>query len=376
MKYDYLVVGAGLSGCVVAERIASQLNRRVLLVEKRDHIGGNCYDFYNDDGILIHKYGPHWFHTNSAVVFRYLSQFTRWRFHDHKVRSCVNGKLFPFPINLCTVNELYGMDLKRPAELQAFFDSVRIEQFGSPRNAEEVIISQIGWDLYNKFFLNYTIKQWAIHPINLEASVTARIPVRLNEDDRYFTDTYQGVPENGYTEMFNKMISSKLITVLMKTDFTEIIDQISFDKMIYTGSIDGYFDHMFGILPYRSLRFEHTTFDMEYFQPYQQINYPNDFDFTRVIEWKHATGQKHPKTTITKEFPCHEDGTNEKLYPVMTRDNLELYNRYKAEAHKLRTVKFCGRLAEYKYYNMDQVVARALSIFEKEIKHENVWAKL
>ncbi|HTF16473.1 MAG TPA: UDP-galactopyranose mutase [Chryseolinea sp.] len=372
MSYDYLVVGAGLSGCVFAERIASQLNKSVLIVDTRDHVGGNCYDYYNSDGILIHKYGPHWFHTNDKRVFEYLSQFTTWRRHDHKVRSFVEGKLYPFPINMDTVNSLYGLNLTTTEAVESFYDSVKIKEITAPRNAEESIIRQVGWDLYNKFYRNYTTKQWGMSPTQLEGSVTSRIPVRSNNDDRYFTDTFQGVPESGYTSMFEEMISSNKIAVALRTDYKTIVDSVSFKKMIYTGSIDYYFDYRFGALPYRSLQFEHQTLDMEYFQAYQQINYPNDFAFTRIVEWKHATGQQHRKTTITKEYPCPHDTSNDKLYPILTKENLQVLAKYKVEAAKLKNVQFCGRLAEYTYYNMDQVVARVLSIFEKQTKPEHV----
>jgi UDP-galactopyranose mutase len=372
MEYDYLIVGAGLSGCVFAERISSQLNKNVLIVDTRDHIGGNCYDFHNDDGILVHKYGPHWFHTNDKNIFDYLSQFTTWRHHDHKVRSFIAGQLLPFPINRDTINQLYNLDLKTSQDVEEFYNSVRVKEITIPRNSEEVIISQVGWDLYDKFYRNYTIKQWALNPTHLEASITSRIPIRTNDDDRYFCDLYQGVPEDGYTALFKRMMASKNIRVVLQTDYKKIMKSVTFKKMIFTGSIDYYFDYKFGILPYRSLRFEHQTLDMEYYQPYQQINYPNDYDYTRIVEWKHATGQKHPKTTITKEYPCQQDASNEKLYPIITRENLDKLKKYKAEAAKIKNVIFCGRLAEYRYYNMDQVVGRVLSIFEREFKPEPV----
>lgn len=365
MKYDYIIAGAGLCGCVLAERLASQLNKTVLIVEQRDHIGGNCYDFYNADGLLVHKYGPHWFHTNDSRVFQYLSQFTKWRFHEHRVRSSVEGKLLPFPINQETINRLYGLSLKTAQDTQEFYDSVRIKGIVQPANAEEMIVSRVGWDLYNKFYRNYTVKQWGMDPKCLVPSVTARIPVRLDTDDRYFTDRFQGLPENGYLNLFNEMLSSKNIKCVLNTDFKDIMHSIQSNKTIYTGSIDHYFDYRFGVLPYRSLRFEHETLNTEYFQSFQQINYPNSFDFTRIVEWKHATGNKGFKTTITREYPCRHDQTNEKLYPIATKKNLGIVRKYEQEAAKLKDVIFCGRLAEYKYYNMDQVVARALSIFKR-----------
>ena len=365
MKYDYLIVGAGFSGNVLAERLASQLDKKVLIVEKRDHIGGNAYDYYNEEGLLVHKYGPHWFHTNSKYVFDYLSQFTEWRFHEHRVRSCVYGKLYPIPINMDTINQLYGLNLKTPEEVEAYLDSVR-EPIEHPTNAEEWVLSRVGKDLYEKFFKGYTLKHWGIHPQNLAASVTARIPVRFNCDDRYFSDTYQGLPRHSYARMFENMLNHKNITVLLNTDYRSIQNDIIFDKMIYTGPIDEFFEYNFGTLPYRSVRFEHEAIKKEYYQPFQQINYPNTYDYSRIIEVKHASGQKHEKTVITKEFPCDPaENNNEKYYPIPNEENRKLYHRYREEAQKLKNVIFCGRLADYQYYNMDQVVARALHVFEK-----------
>ena len=365
--FDYLIVGAGFSGSVLAERIATQLNRKVLIVDKRDHIGGNAYDYYNDHGILMHKYGPHWFHTNDKPVFDYLSGFTDWHFHFHRVRSYVDGMLVPIPINRDTLQLLYGMNMQSANEVQDFYDSVKVS-INSPTNSEEMITSQVGKELFNKFFKGYTIKQWGIEPKDLAASVTGRIPVRTNRDDRYFTDTYQGLPKHGYTEMFKKMLSNRNISIMLQTDYRTIIDQVRYHKMIYTGPIDSFFDYEFGKLPYRSLRFEHETFNQEKFQDFQQINYPNEYDFTRIVEWKHATGQKSDFTTISREYSLAADKGMEKYYPIPREENHRIFNRYKEEANKLENVIFCGRLADYKYYNMDQVVARALNIFEKKIK--------
>ncbi len=365
--FDYLIVGAGFSGSVLAERIACQLNKTVLLVDRRDHIGGNAYDGYNDAGILYHKYGPHWFHTNDKKVFDHLSRFTDWRFHYHRVRSSVDGLLVPFPVNRDTLNILYGLKLESPEGVQSFYDQVK-KEIKNPANSEEMVISQIGVPLYEKFFKGYTIKQWDIQPKDLAASVTARIPVRTNGDDRYFTDTYQGVPKNGYTELFKKMLAHSNISVLLQTDYRKIINEVSFRKMIYTGPIDSFFDYRFGKLPYRSLRFEHETLNQEKYQDYQQINYPNEYDFTRIVEWKHATGQKSAQTTITREYSLAAEGDQEKYYPIPRSDNHDLFNKYKHEADKLDEVLFCGRLADYKYYNMDQVIARALMLFDQKIK--------
>jgi UDP-galactopyranose mutase len=368
MNYDIVIVGAGLCGCVFAERFATQMHKRVLIIEKRNHIGGNCYDYYNTDGILVHKYGPHWFHTNDSEIFSYLSQFTNWRMHEHIVKSCVDGNLYPFPVNVDTLQMLYDVDLRTEAEVEAFYENVRVKEILHAKNAEEAIVGRIGWDLYNKFFKNYTIKQWNLHPTMLDASVTSRIPVRYDNDPRYFTDKYQAIPDGGYTKMIHNIINDKNITVVLETDYKEIVPRLTFDQMIYTGSPDHFFDYKFGKLPYRSLRFEHETLSVEYYQSCQQVNYPNDHEFTRIIEWKHATGQRSSSTTITREYPVANDDSNEKLYPIPTIRNQEIFNKYKQAAAQLTKVRFCGRLGDYRYYNMDQVVGRALSIFSKEFQ--------
>lgn len=364
--YDYLVVGAGFSGSVIAERISSVLHKRVMVVDKRDHIGGNAYDYHNSEGILVHKYGPHWFHTKDRKVFDYLSMFTEWRYHYHRVKTYVDGLLLPFPINMDTINKLYGMNLQSPKEVQRYLDSVK-EKIENPQNAEEMVISLVGRDLYDKFYRNYTKKQWDLEPKELSASITARIPVRTNRDDRYFSDTYQGIPKYGYTELFRRMLLQKNVHLLLQTDYRDVVDEIKFNTLIYTGPIDEYFDYAHGRLSYRSLRFEHESFDQEYYQVAQQINYPNDYDYTRIIEWKHATGQKHHRTTITREYPLAAQDDLEKYYPILTNSNSEIFRRYTREAEKLKSVHFCGRLADFRYYNMDQVVARALTLFEKVI---------
>jgi UDP-galactopyranose mutase len=357
--FDFLIVGAGFAGCVLAERIASRFDRKVLIVEKRDHIGGNCFDFYNEDGLLVHKYGPHYFRTNNKKVFDYLSQFTQWRYHQYRILAFVNGQLLPLPINLDTVNNLYGLKLSS-FELEEFFEKVR-EPVEKIRTSEDIVIAQVGRELYEMFFKNYTKKQWGLDPSELDASVCARIPVRTNRDGRYFNDKYQAMPKHGYSEMFRKLISHPNIHLLLKTDYKEILDLVPFNKMIYTGPIDEFFDHKFGRLPYRSLRFEFETLDQECYQPVSQVNYPNDYDFTRIVEIKHATGQRHQKTTIVREYPLEK---GDPYYPIPREENQLLYERYKKEADKLKDVYFIGRLANYRYHNMDEVVALALELFE------------
>jgi len=357
--FDYLIVGAGFAGSVLAERLASTENKKILLVDKRNHIGGNAYDYYNEDGILIHKYGPHIFHTNSKDVFNYLSRFTEWRNYQHKVLACVDGQQVPIPINLTTINELYGLNLSAD-EVEEFFAS-RAENVQQVRTSEDVVVKAVGRELYEKFFKGYTKKQWDLDPSQLDASVTARVPTRTNKDDRYFTDTYQAMPLHGYTKMFEKMLDHPNIKIMLNTDYHEIVDEVAYSKMIFTGPVDEYFDYCYGKLPYRSLKFKFETLDQEQFQRTGTINYPNDYAFTRITEFKHLTGQKHAKTSLVYEFPKAE---GDPYYPIPRPENAELYKKYQELASKTGTY-FVGRLATYKYYNMDQVVAQALSTFKK-----------
>ena len=358
--FDYLIVGAGFAGSVLAERLATRSNKRVLIIDKRPHIAGNAFDHYNEEGILVHKYGPHIFHTNSKDVFDYLSQFTEWRSYEHRVLASVDGQLVPIPINLDTINKLYGLNLTS-FELEDWFESVA-EQVPVIRTSEDVVVSKVGRELYEKFFRNYTRKQWGMDPSELDKSVTSRVPTRTNRDNRYFTDTYQAMPLHGFTAMFEKMLAHPNIKVMLNTDYKEIIDVIPFKEMIFTGPVDEYFDYKFGKLPYRSLDFKHETLNTETFLPTAVVNYPNEQAYTRITEFKYLTGQKHPKTSVVYEFP-QADG--DPYYPVPRPENAELYNKYKKLADQTPNVHFVGRLATYKYYNMDQVVAQALTLYKK-----------
>jgi UDP-galactopyranose mutase len=360
--FDYLVVGAGFAGSVLAERLAAGSGKKVLIVDKRPHIGGNAYDEYDDNGILIHKYGPHIFHTNSRDVFEYLSRFTEWRQYQHRVRASVDGQLVPIPINLDTINQLYGTTFNS-FQLQEFFDSVA-EPREAIRTSEDVIISKVGRELYEKFFRNYTRKQWGLDPSELDSTVIARIPVRTNRDDRYFTDTYQAMPLHGYTRMFQRMLSHPNIKVMLNTDYHEIEGSIPYSQVVFTGPIDEYFDFRFGKLPYRSLEFKFETINTARHQEVAVVNYPNDYAFTRVTEIKHITGQDHPKTTLVAEYPRAE---GDPYYPVPRPENAALYKRYQELASATEGVTFVGRLATYKYYNMDQVVAQALATYSKMV---------
>jgi len=358
--FDYLVVGAGFAGSVIAERLASQSGKKVLIVDRRTHIGGNAYDHHNDAGLLIHRYGPHIFHTNSREVFEYLSLFTEWRQYQHRVLASVDGQLLPIPINLDTINKMYGLSLTS-FQLEDFFSSVA-EKRERIRTSEDVVVSKVGHELYEKFFRGYTRKQWGLDPSELDASVTARVPTRTNRDDRYFTDMYQAMPLYGFTRMFERMLDHPNIKIMLNTDYRDIERIIPYREMIYTGPVDEYFDLRFGKLPYRSIEFEHETLDKPVHQKAPVVNYPNDYLYTRVTEFKYLTGQEHPKTSIVYEFPCAE---GDPYYPVPRPENAELYQKYKALADQTLNVHFVGRLATYKYYNMDQVVAQALSVYGK-----------
>ncbi|GAA3956710.1 UDP-galactopyranose mutase [Pedobacter ginsengiterrae] len=361
--YDYLIVGAGFAGSVLAERLASEGNK-VLILDKRNHIGGNAFDYYDEAGILIHKYGPHIFHTNSKEVYEYLSRFTQWRHYQHRVLASLDGQYFPIPINLTTINHMYGMTLDS-SQLEAFFAS-KAEAKNILETSEDVVVNSIGRELYEKFFKNYTRKQWDLDPSELNASVTARVPTRTNKDDRYFTDTYQSMPLHGYTKMFETMLNHPNITIMLGTDYRDAAPEIQFKKMVFTGPVDEYFNYRFGKLPYRSIEFRFETHDQETFQQTGTINYPNDYSFTRITEFKYLSGQKHHKTSIVYEFPT-ADG--DPYYPIPRPDNMALYRQYEELAKSQRNVYFVGRLATYKYYNMDQVVAQALATYKK-IKKE------
>jgi UDP-galactopyranose mutase len=357
--FDYLIVGAGFAGSVLAERLASVENKKILIIDKRNHIGGNAYDYFNNDGILIHKYGPHIFHTNSKEVFNYLSKFTEWRTYQHKVLACVDGQEVPIPINLNTINSLYGLNLSS-ADVEQFFAS-KAEDITNVRTSEDVVVKAVGRELYEKFFKGYTKKQWDLDPSELDASVTARVPTRINKDDRYFTDAYQAMPMHGYTKMFEKMLSHPNIKIMLNTEYQEIANDIKYGNIVFTGPVDEYFNYRFGKLPYRSLKFKFETLDQEQYQATGTVNYPNDYAFTRITEFKYLTGQKHHKTSLVYEFP---QATGDPYYPIPRPENAQLYKQYQQLAEQSNTY-FVGRLATYKYYNMDQVVAQALSTFKK-----------
>jgi UDP-galactopyranose mutase len=391
-KFDNLIVGAGFAGLTFAERMATQRGETSLVIEKRNHIGGNAYDKYDDHGVLIHTYGPHYFRTNSPKIRDYLSQFTEWHPVDYQILSHTEGRYWNFPINLNTFEQI----VDRPSttkEMEAWLEAKRIP-IENPANSEEVIISQVGWELYEKFFKGYTLKQWKRHPKELDASVCGRIPIRTNRDDRYLREEFQALPKAGYTRMFERMIEAcgDKVKTLLNTDFREILPHVDFRHLVYTGPIDEYFDFEHGSLPYRSLRFEAESYSAEqlklredvagktgFWQPAMQVNYPNEEDYTRIVEVKHATGQTCQNTTIVREYPDDYGPGKEAYYPIPASDSAAQYKKYKELTEQtpfpkhlqlnptmsLPTVSFIGRLATYRYYNMDQVVGMALTEFDK-----------
>jgi UDP-galactopyranose mutase len=381
-KYDYLIVGAGFAGSVLAERLASQHDARVLIVDKRPHIGGNAYDHLDEAGVLIHQYGPHIFHANSDEIVDYLSQFTSWRPYEHRVLAEVRDKLVPIPINRTTLNELFGLDLKTDEEAAEYLAS-RAEPVADIKTSEDVVINAVGRELYELFFQGYTRKQWGLDPSELDKQVTSRIPTRTNTDDRYFGDKHQIMPADGYTAMFNNMLDHPRIDVLLSTDYKDVVDEVDAGHTIFTGPIDEYFGFRYGKLPYRSLKFEHQILEQENFQPVAVVNYPHpDVPYTRITEYKHLTGQEHEKTSITYEYPSAE---GDPYYPIPRPENQELFKKYEALADSTPGVTFVGRLATYRYYNMDQIVGQALATFRrldakrkataKPVSRANIWTQ-
>lgn len=360
LLYDFLIVGAGFAGATLAERLATQLNARVLLVDRRDHIGGNCHDPVSAEGLRYHRYGPHIFHTNSSDVVAYLSQFTTWRPYEHRVLSRVNGQLVPLPINRTTINRLYGLDLDS-AGSEAF---LRARAIASRRvdSSEKLILSRVGRELYELFFRGYTRKQWGLDPAQLDPTVCGRIPTRSSDDDRYFTDRFQAMPADGFSALFTRMTADPRIEIVTGCDYRTIADQVTFKRLVFTGPIDEFFEHRYGRLPYRSLAFEFETIRREWTQTVGCVNEPSeDVPYTRTTEYKHLTGQTHPQTIVSREYPRAE---GDPYYPIPRADTRALYERYRKLAARETNVTFVGRLAEYRYYNMDQVVASALMKFE------------
>lgn len=363
---NILIIGAGFAGAVAARELA-EVGHRITVIEKRPHIAGNAHDVKDEHGILIHQYGPHIFHTNSERIFNYLSKFTEWRPYEHRVLGVINGKEYPFPINKDTLNQLYSLNLTEEQAAE-YFEKVR-EPKEKLLTSEDVVLNSVGRDLYEKFFFNYTRKQWGFDPSELKAGVAARIPTRTNTDDRYFTDIYQAMPLRGYTALFQNLLNHPNIEVQLATEYKDWLKQnLQYDHVVYTGCIDEFYDYKFGKLPYRSLRFEHQHLEnTEQYQSVGTVNYPNDFEFTRITEFKHLTGQKHTATSIVREYPT-ADG--DPYYPIPRDENEILFKKYKALADSEKNVTFVGRLAEYRYYNMDQVVGAALNAVDKILERK------
>ena len=365
MEFDFLIIGVGLSGAVLAERIATQLNKKVLIIEKRSHIGGNCYDYKDENGIFIHKYGPHIFHTDYKDVWDYLSKFTEWIYYQHKVLGFIDGKYVPIPFNLNTLHELLPQSLvggieKKLIDRFGYNKKVPILDLKKVKDKDLIFLANF---IYEKIFLHYSEKQWGLKPEDMDSSVTARVPVIISRDNRYFQDKYQGIPKDGYTKIFEKMLQNKNIEVKLNTDFKYIRNKLKYEKIFYTGAIDEFFDYKFGKLDYRYIKINFQTMDTEDFQSAAVVNYPNDYNFTRITEFKKFNMSKNEKTTIGIECP----GNNGFIaWPLLDGRNKEIFQKYWKEAEKLKkeNIYFVGRLAEYKYYDMDDAVKKALEAFE------------
>ena len=357
MRHDVMVVGAGFAGAVMAEQLASA-GFKVLVVDRRPHVAGNAYDRRDDAGLLIHQYGPHIFHTNSDDVFAYLSRFTQWRPYEHRVLASVGEQLVPMPINRTTLNMLYDAGLETEDDVEAFL-AARAEPVDPIRTSADVVVSRVGQELYRTFFRGYTRKQWGLDPSELDKSVTSRVPTRATTDDRYFTDTHQAMPADGYTRMFEAMLDHPNIELLLGVDYTQVREAYPHDHLVFTGPIDEFFDHRYGKLPYRSLAFRHETIDREWLQQVAVVNYPDEaVPYTRITEYKHLTGDSAAVTSLTYEYPSAE---GDPYYPIPREENQALFKRYEALALAESGVTFVGRLATYRYYNMDQVVGQALA---------------
>ncbi|MBI1863306.1 UDP-galactopyranose mutase [Candidatus Microgenomates bacterium] len=365
MQYDIIVVGCGISGATIAERCAMLLNKKVLILEKRDHIGGNCYDYYDTNGVLVSRYGAHLFHTNFEEVWEYINRFDSWNPYVHKVVASVDGKLVPVPVNITTVNLLLGTHIQNEAEMKEWL-STQVVPIANPKNSEESGLSRVGPKLYEALFKQYTQKQWDKSPTELAAAVLDRIPVRTNFDDRYFSDKYQAQPANGYTHFFERLLDHPNIHVSLNTDYFEYVKiHGSNTQVFFTGPIDQYFASVIGKkLEYRSIRFQFEQYNYPYFQSNSVVNYPNDHEYTRIVEYKHITRQTGNHTTISREFPTWE---GEPYYPVLSENNLDLYAQFQklAAQEEQKGVYFVGRLANYKYYNMDQAFKNALDTFAR-----------
>jgi UDP-galactopyranose mutase len=356
MKCDCLVIGAGITGMTVA-RILAEEGKMVLVLDRRNHIGGNCHDEYDEHGILVHKYGPHIFHTNYKQVWDFLCRFTEWRHYQHKVSAYVESMLLPIPINVDTINRLYNLSVT-PATMASYLESVSVK-LDAVKNSRDAVITRLGVDIYEKFFKNYTLKQWGISAEDIHPSVCERIPIRLNRDSRYFSDQFQGIPLHGYRKMFERMAAHRNIHLLLQVDSRDVLGEVKYKGLVYTGPIDEYFNCIYGKLGYRSLRFDFRNYRRESFQASSVINFPNDYEYTRTTEYKKITGQEAGSTTVSYEYPCNE---GDPYYPMPTADNQQLYAKYAKEAKKEGNIVFAGRLGSYRYLNMDVACFEGMEI--------------
>jgi UDP-galactopyranose mutase len=381
--FDYIIVGAGYAGCVTAERIATQLNKKVLIIEQRKHIAGNCFDFRDENNILVHKYGPHLFHTNNSKVFNYLSKFTSWSIYNHEVLALIDGKKVPIPFNLNTIYEIFPVSLAGKLEkklLNKFEYNAKVPILDLRELIDDDTQFLANY-IYEKVFLNYTAKQWCMKPEKMDRAVSGRVPILIGRDNRYFNDKYQAVPTLGYTKMFDNILNNNNIKIMLNTNFHEVcklnnqsfhfMDKPYHGKVIYTGAIDELFDYQYGELPYRSVDMRFETIDNEYFQEKTTVNYPNNYDFTRITEFKHIHPVKTNKTTILKEYPKeYIPGQDVPYYPIFTAENRSKYDQYFQHSKNIDNLMLLGRLAEYKYYDMDDIVARALEFFENDLSQQ------
>ncbi len=371
MKYDFIIVGAGISGCVMAERLASHFNKPILIIESRNHIAGNCYDYRNEHNILVHKYGPHIFHTNKEKVWKYLSNFTSWEEYEHKVLASIEGKLINIPFNLNSLYKCFPNSLAQKLEEKLlsnykYGEKIPILTLQNSQDEDLLFLSNY---VYEKVFLGYTVKQWEMSPEALDNSVMSRVPFLVSRDDRYFSDKYQALPKSGYTNLCNNILNNKNINILLATNFNNIKKYLKYKTLIFTGKIDSYFEYRFGELGYRDLYFEFLDYEFSEYQPVSQVNYPCNNKFTRITEFKHFYKTKNLKTTIAKEYSIKHDSSKSfsPYYPIPNEENLLLYKKYREEAANLKNIVFAGRLGDYKYYNMDESIARALEVADKLI---------
>ncbi len=369
-----LVVGAGFSGAVIANLIATKLNEEVLVIDKKSHIAGNCYDYRDNNNIMIHKYGSHIFHTNSEKVWKFVAQFCDLNQYMHKVYAVIDGIQTTIPFNLNTLYDIFPQKLAQRLEDKLlsnykYNSKVPILEFQKQDIKEQDDDLKFLADyIYEKVFLNYTKKQWGVKPEDIDSIVTARIPVFISKDNRYFQDIYQGIPIDGYTKLVEKILDFPKIKIELNKDFKEIKDVSSFKRVFYTGAIDEFFDYELGQLPYRSLEFKFEEKDCAFYQKNSVINYPCNYDFTRIHEYKHYLNDKSDKTVIAKEYPkIFKLGENERYYPILNEENTSLYNKYLQKSKQYKNVYFLGRLGDYKYYDMDKAILRAIELFEEII---------